>query len=99
MRRIQSTGPLTVLAISLLLGACAGEPVSGQSASAQSTAVERGGEIWGATCNRCHNARQPGEYSSEQWPVIVSHMRTRAHLTRSEAEDVTAFLQDLAVSR
>lgn len=55
-----------------------------------------GARIWGASCNNCHNLRQGTEYSAEEWPVLVKHMRTRAGLTRSQAEAVTAFLQQVA---
>lgn len=53
----------------------------------------RGARLWSMTCNSCHNARSPLERTDRQWTVIVSHMRTRANLTKSEAEAVKAFLQ------
>lgn len=58
--------------------------------------AEAGSEIWSVTCDRCHNARPGTQFTAEEWPVIVNHMRTRAHLTRSEAAAVTAFLRELA---
>lgn len=60
--------------------------------------AERGAEIWRATCYRCHNRRPATEFTSEEWAVLVNHMRTRANLTRSEAAAVTVFLQELAGS-
>ena len=33
---------------------------------------------------------------AEQWPIIMNHMRTRQDLTKSDAEAVAAFLQQLA---
>jgi cytochrome c len=53
----------------------------------------QGARLWSMTCNSCHNARSPLERTDRQWTVIVSHMRTRANLTKSEAEAVKAFLQ------
>lgn len=65
------------------------------SASAQdaSEAVGRGGQIYSMVCDNCHNTRLPAEYGDEEWTVIVMHMRTRADLSRSEAEAVAAFLR------
>lgn len=70
----------------------------GASGSQLATTAEEGAEIWRTTCYRCHDRRPATEFSSEEWAVLVDHMRTRAHLTRSEADAVTAFLQDLAES-
>lgn len=84
---------LPALLVSLLAVGCAGAPAPVQE-SAPRTA--EGARIWRMTCNRCHNLRPPTEYSQEEWPVIVRHMRTRADLSRAEAEAVTAFLQDAA---
>lgn len=75
----------------LLASACAATPVQDEA-----TAREAGARVWRTTCNRCHNARSVPEFTAAQWPVIVKHMRARAHLTRSEAQAVTAYLQGLA---
>lgn len=58
-----------------------------------SKTIARGAELWSATCNRCHNRRSPIERTDAQWDVIVSHMRTRANLTRSQARAITRFLK------
>lgn len=64
------------------------------SAIAQSSdKINRGAKLWTATCHRCHNRRLPTERTDRQWDVIVSHMRTRANLTRSEVEAIAAFLK------
>lgn len=44
----------------------------------------------------CHNARPGSEFDSRQWPIIVSHMRTHADLTRSDADAVAVFLSAVA---
>ncbi len=66
-------------------------------ASAQNSAdaVGRGGQIYAMVCDNCHNMRLPNEYDPEEWTVIVMHMRTRADLTKSEAESVAAFLREV----
>jgi len=85
-------------AVVLVASACAGGSMQEGSSSQVATGVERGAEIWQNTCYRCHNRRPATEFSAEEWAVLVDHMRTRADLTRTEAEAVTAFLQELADS-
>lgn len=55
-----------------------------------------GARLWMVTCDRCHNARSALEFTPDQWPVIVSHMRTRAGLTKSEASAVSDYLRGLS---
>lgn len=65
------------------------EPATAQT----SERVTRGAQLWNTTCNRCHNRRVPTERTDRQWDVIVSHMRTRANLTKSEVDAIAAFLK------
>lgn len=74
-------GCLTILGVS--------EPATAQT----SETVTRGAQLWNTTCSRCHNRRVPTERTDRQWDVIVSHMRTRANLTKSEVEAISAFLK------
>lgn len=73
-----------------VITACATAP----AAEPQAQATVRGAELWRQACNRCHVRRPPRQFTAEQWPVIVNHMRSRAALTRSEAEAVAAFLRE-----
>lgn len=59
----------------------------------QPVQVARGARLWNATCNRCHNRRSPTERTDREWDLIVSHMRTRANLTKSEVQAIAAFLK------
>lgn len=56
-------------------------------------AQESGAELWGRTCTRCHNGRAINERTDREWATIVSHMRARANLTRSDARSILEFLQ------
>jgi cytochrome c len=76
-------------AIAVLAGGCASAGQSDQMASA-----DDGARLWRMKCAMCHNARPASEFDAREWPVIVSHMRTRAELTRSEAVAVAAFLSN-----
>ena len=87
----------TALSVGPLLGGCASAAVQEQP-MAISEIAQMGARIWLATCDRCHNARPASEFTAEQWPVLVAHVRSRAHLTRSEARAVTAFLVELSAS-
>jgi hypothetical protein len=50
-------------------------------------------QLWSETCNRCHNAWSPDQYSPAQWEVIMMHMRQRASLTGEEYKSILEFLQ------
>lgn len=80
---------VTIGPMILLLG-CAGASTGGEGTT---TAASEGSRIWRGTCNRCHNLRPPRQFAAEEWPVVVDHMRTRADLTKSEAEAVAAYLR------
>ena len=76
------------------------DPVSGQETTspgpvpAETTnLIAEGAMLYSANCGRCHNMRSSAERTDAQWRVIVSHMRARANLSRSEAEALRAFLQ------
>ena len=53
----------------------------------------KGAKTWADTCTRCHNMRDPGSLRDDQWRVAIAHMRVRAGLTATEAENVLVFLQ------
>jgi cytochrome c5 len=55
--------------------------------------IGRGAKAWADTCQRCHNLRDPNEFSDKNWSVIVNHMRVIAPLPGQEAEDIKAFLK------
>jgi nitrate/TMAO reductase-like tetraheme cytochrome c subunit len=82
---------LVVSVVSWVVAGCSGAPIQEEV-----TESERGAQVWRVTCARCHNLRPASEFASEQWPIIVNHMRTRQDLTKSDAEAVALFLQDLA---
>ncbi len=68
-----------------------------RAAEGESTAstnqLARGAKAWSDNCGQCHNARDPGDQSDQQWDVVVAHMRIRANLTGEEARDILNFLQ------
>src|SRR3546814_16318670 len=53
----------------------------------------RGAQAWADTCARCHNFRDPREFSDVEWRSVMLHMRIRANLTGSPTRDITGFLQ------
>jgi nitrate/TMAO reductase-like tetraheme cytochrome c subunit len=53
----------------------------------------RGAQKWANNCVRCHNSRDPKEFTDSQWRAITFHMRVRAGLTGSDIEDILTFLK------
>lgn len=52
-----------------------------------------GSQLWAENCTRCHYVRPPNTYSSQQWDLIMQHMRLRANLTGQEERKIAAFLK------
>lgn len=52
-----------------------------------------GAQLWGENCGRCHNVRPITSFEDSHWEVVVLHMRTRAILTKDEADKITEFLK------
>jgi hypothetical protein len=78
-----------IVALTLAAG-CASMPVQEQNGS--EVIADSGARIWSATCAHCHNLRAAPEFTAQQWPIIVNHMRTHQDLTKSEAEAIAAYL-------
>ena len=51
------------------------------------------GQKRGLRIARCHNLASPKELTDEEWHVSVTHMRVRANLPGSVADDIIAFLK------
>jgi len=84
MTKLLSTLALVSLALGVFfaLPSCASDaPAPGQA------------QMWEQNCNRCHNFRDPGSLSDDEWEVAVMHMRVRADLTAKEAEAIEQFLK------
>lgn len=99
---------LFAVVTSISLALVVSSPVGAQQSkeqmaqSAKATAGERakqgdylrGLKAWEQNCARCHNARDPKEYSDALWKPVITHMRIRAGLTGQEARDILKFIQD-----
>lgn len=55
--------------------------------------LAQGGEVYLASCIRCHVGRPSAERTDREWTAIIAHMRARANMSKSDAEAVLAFLQ------
>lgn len=55
--------------------------------------VANGARYWAAQCHRCHNLRDPKEFTDEIWDVSVNHMRIRANIPANQARAIKAFLK------
>lgn len=52
-----------------------------------------GVQLWALNCNRCHMARNPGEFTAGQWRTIIRHMRVRANLPASQIRELQKYLE------
>jgi len=59
----------------------------------EAVAGKSGAQLWGENCRRCHNAPDPGTFTSDQWVTVGMHMQTRALLTNTERDKIVKFLQ------
>jgi hypothetical protein len=86
---------LTPLAPALVAAAALLTPVAASAADGapDMAQVARGAKAWSETCNRCHNLRDPKEFTDKGWHVIVNHMRVVGPLPGKTAEDIKAFLK------
>lgn len=85
LRAVVVGGALLINGFASSAFAEAGQPPAGDPA--------RGAKAWADNCARCHNMRDPREFTDGQWQVIVTHMRLRGGLTGQDARDILAFLQ------
>lgn len=90
MRRIGSV--ISLIAAALLTSGL-GRPAHAQ-AQDPNVMIE-GARLWSDNCMRCHNARSPLERNDQDWKTIVIHMRARANLTKSEADKIVAYIQQV----
>jgi len=66
---------------------------NGESSAPSPAQIGRGAKAWAETCARCHNMRDPKDFSDKNWDVIVNHMRVVGPLPGQTAEDIKAFLK------
>lgn len=63
------------------------------NAKAEEADLAYGAKAWADTCVRCHNLRDPSEFSDYEWKPIMTHMRIRAGLTGQDSRAILAFIQ------
>lgn len=87
--------PLAALVLAFSLGFSQLAPAHGASRKAAPDPMQfaRGAKAWADNCGRCHNIRDPKEFSDKSWNVIVKHMRVRANISGDTADDIAAFLK------
>lgn len=83
---------VTAAAALMVTAGCAS---MGSGSGMQDMNTASGAELWRATCSHCHNLRGAQEYTAAQWSVVVSHMRTRAAISKSDAERIATYLASL----
>lgn len=91
---------VTLLASAAIIGQTIAQTAPAAEATPRTTdaAAARGAQAWANHCSRCHNLRSPSELNAELWDVSVQHMRVRANLPGSVADDIKLFLMSSAAS-
>jgi nitrate/TMAO reductase-like tetraheme cytochrome c subunit len=79
--------------IILVFGVLATSSVFAAETDEAQQQLVRGAQKWADNCMRCHNSRDPKEFTDSQWRAITFHMRVRAGLTGSDIEDILTFLK------
>ncbi len=93
-RTIISTAAIAFMLTGGIASIVMGAPSSGENEVAQKKGdFIRGIKVWGETCTRCHNLRDPKEFNDREWQIIVTHMRVRAGVTGQDMRDILAFMQ------
>lgn len=67
--------------------------ISGCATTSPKTEQASGAQLWAQKCQSCHNAPPPATWSTQQWDVVIYHMRVKAALTNKEAQKIVAFLK------
>ncbi|GEM_PF-401410 len=107
--RVRMTVSLVVISAVLLAVVPTVATSSVQSSSAQASSVQpsavqpsesneiadpvQGATLWANHCGRCHNHRNPGEFTEDEWRPVLAHMRVRSGLTGPETKDILAYMQ------
>jgi mono/diheme cytochrome c family protein len=73
----------------LLASACSSEGTRPASSGAKAS----GSSLWSQNCARCHNVREPADFSDGEWDLAALHMRVRANLTAEEYTSIRDFLK------
>ena len=84
--------PSAILACAAGAAAAADQPTQ---PPIRNTALEIafGAKVYAENCNRCHETPDPASRDGKTWRALSVHMRIFADLSRSEQQQVRAFLQ------
>jgi cytochrome c5 len=55
-------------------------------------AIAAGKTLFESRCNRCHDLKEPKEYTSERWTPILQSMIPKARLNEEQAKELTSYV-------
>lgn len=92
---IQRAFPISAVCALIAVSPVAMSDDTGETDKQQPTAaqVAQGAGYWASQCQRCHNLRDPGEFTDDIWDVSLNHMRIRANIPPEQIRAIKAFLK------
>ena len=81
---------LLLVTLALVMIPLRADPGSGKKGD-----VIRGAREWATNCVRCHEMRDPTEFSDNLWRPVIQHMRLEGGLTGQQTRDILAFIQSI----
>jgi cytochrome c5 len=95
IKKILKTSPAIMQKIIIAISFLSGSTLQAQIFPPDANEVRdlnNGAKVWAQVCVRCHNLREPSEFSDYEWKSIITHMRIRAGLTGKDAREIEAFI-------
>jgi mono/diheme cytochrome c family protein len=83
---------IATLVVGIAIASCSPKTTP-PAATASTGDVAAGKDTYVAKCQRCHELKNPGDFSSSRWVRIVDDMAPKAHLDDAEKANVLAYVQ------
>jgi len=82
---------IVILILTIAVISCAHKTIP--PATEPATNVDAGRQTFTAKCGRCHNLKNPADYTSDEWVSLVNSMALKAQLDDTEKANVLAYVQ------
>ncbi len=100
MNKMKIVISLIVMSSAVVFTACSHKTVSTPKAadavSLSTASITEGEKTYKINCGKCHELKDPSEYSLKEWAPIMRSMARKAHLDDIQKNNVTAYVFSLA---